>query len=178
MLPLICPTQNPLTNRLIYWNSTLPSLGRICASVLDNAEMRPSRSSASPSADFLPASGMRSLLREGRRHADARLAAADMISVNEAASLLGERSSEVRRWVAAGHCIGLRDGRSAMRLPRWQFEGDMLLWMGPIARALGPGNGWNVLFFLETPHGGLGGRTPRQAIEHGDVGLVLSLASV
>ncbi len=64
----------------------------------------------------------------------------------------------------------------AVRLPRWQFDEDVLLWMGQIIRALDASDGWEVLSFLETPHGGLDGRTPRVALEQGDVEPVLVMA--
>lgn len=110
----------------------------------------------------------------------ARLNSADMISVEEAGSLMGERDSTIRRWIAQGHCFAVTAPGWGTRLPRWQFEDHLLLWIRPISQALDAksGNGWQVLSFLETPHEGLGGRTPRQALEQGDVDRVLAVASV
>ncbi len=121
---------------------------------------------------------VRKMLREGWKQTDQRLTASDMISVSEAAALVGESPSTVRAWIAAGWCVGVKRGSSAVRLPRWQFDGDLLLWIGPITKALQPNSGWHVLSFLETPRGALEGRTPRQAIEQGDVDRVLLLASM
>ncbi len=103
-----------------------------------------------------------------------------MISVEEAASLVGEKDSTIRRWISQGHCIAVTAPGLGTRLPRWQFEDHLLLWIGPICRLLDANweNGWQVLSFLETPHGGLAGRTPRQALEQGDVEGVLAVASI
>ncbi len=103
-----------------------------------------------------------------------------MISVEEAASLVGEKDSTIRRWISQGHCIAVTAPGLGTRLPRWQFEDHLLLWIGPICRLLDANweNGWQVLSFLETPNGGLAGRTPRQALEQGDVEGVLAVASI
>lgn len=89
----------------------------------------------------------------------ARLNSADMISVEEAGSLMREQDSAVRRWIARGHCIAVTAPGLGTRLPRWHFEDQLLLWIRPICRALDANreDGWQVLSFLETPHGGLGG---------------------
>ena len=100
-----------------------------------------------------------------------------MVSLKEAALLVGEPMSTVMRWVAAARCIGIPVQGQHMRLPRWQFDDDFLLWIGPIAAELRATSGWTLLSFLETPHGALCGRTPRQAVEQGDVELVMALAS-
>lgn len=118
------------------------------------------------------------MLGQGRPQTELRLRAADMINLDEAAALVGESVRSVRQWVASGHIIGLGLPGQAMRLPRWQFDGDVLLWIGPITRALEAKSGWQVLSFLETPHGAFGGRTARQAIEQGDVDRVLCVASL
>lgn len=107
----------------------------------------------------------------------ARLRSADMISVAEAASLLGEDESAVLRWIKQGRCVALSLQGYETRLPSWQFEGDLLLWIGPVSEVLEASNGWQVLSFLETPLDGLEGRTPRVALEQGDVEQVLSIAS-
>lgn len=102
-----------------------------------------------------------------------------MISVEEAAALMGEKESIVRRWIARQHCIAVTAPGLPMRLPRWQFEDSVLLWIGPISRTLNgrTSNGWAVLSFLEVAQDGLDGRTPRQALEQGDVGRVLAVAT-
>lgn len=107
------------------------------------------------------------------------MASADMITVEEAAALMGEKESMIRRWIARQHCIAVTARDLPMRLPRWQFEDSLLLWIGPVSRALNgrTSNGWAVLSFLETPQDALDGRTPRQALEQGDVERVLVVAS-
>lgn len=107
----------------------------------------------------------------------ARLRSADMISVAEAASMLGEHESAVLRWIEQRRCVALTWQGHETRLPIWQFAGDLLLWMGPVSEALEASKGWQVLSFLETPLDGLEGRTPRVALEQGDVERVLALAS-
>ena len=127
---------------------------------------------------YAPASSVRSLLRQGRAQIEARVIAADMISVEEAASMMGEKVVAIRRWIALGHCIAVSSPGVGTRMPRWQFSEELLLWIGPIMQALGTKSGWPVLTFLETPHGGLEGRTPRTALEQGDVELVLAVAAI
>lgn len=128
---------------------------------------------------YVPVSLVDALLRKARPRLVARLASADMISVQEAAVLMGETESMVRRWIARQDCIAVSVSRLPMRLPRWQFEDSVLLWIGPISRALGArsSNGWAVLSFLEAPQDGLDGRTPRQALEQGDVAQVLAVTT-
>jgi hypothetical protein len=43
-----------------------------------------------------------------------------------------------------------------------------------LSAALGTKEGWALLAFLESAHGGLRGRTPRQAIEQGEVARVIA----
>lgn len=128
---------------------------------------------------YVPVSLVDTLLQKARPRLVARMASADMISVQEAAELTGETESMVRRWIARQDCIAVSVSRLPMRLPRWQFEDSILLWIGPISFALGArtSNGWAVLSFLEAPQDGLDGRTPRQALEQGDAARVLAVAT-
>lgn len=127
---------------------------------------------------YAPASSVRALLRQGRPRMEARVNAADMISVEEAASMMGERVATIRRWIAQGHCVAVNLPGVGTRMPRWQFSEEVLLWIGPMTQALGTSSGWPVLAFLETPHAGLEGRAPRQALEQGDIERVLVLAAI
>lgn len=127
--------------------------------------------------DYVSAPKVRALLRRSAPYRVERLRAADMVSLQVAASLLGEQVSTVKRWVAVARCVGVPTQGQSMRLPRWQFDEDLLLWIGPIAAELRTTSGWILLSFLETPHGGLSGRTPRQAIEQGDIESVMALVS-
>lgn len=146
------------------------------ASATNEPKMRRIRTSTSSDSDYLPASTVRELLRQGRPESERRLRAADMISVHQAALLVGESVPTVSRWIASRKCIGVRIPGQPMRLPIWQFADDLLLWISPIAQALQAKSGWQLLSFLESPHGGLSGRTPRQAIEQGEVERVLAVA--
>jgi hypothetical protein len=107
---------------------------------------------------------------------NARLAADDMVSTDEAAELAGTSRVTVNAWIAKGRCIGLSQTKRGFRLPRWQFE--PLVWplVPKLAAALGTTEGWALLAFLETPHGALGGVTPRAAIEQGQGKRVLDIA--
>jgi hypothetical protein len=60
--------------------------------------------------------------------------------------------------------------------PLWQFEPVMLAALPRLSAALGTTHGWALLSFLESAHGELGGRTPRQAIEQGETDLVIQVA--
>ncbi len=126
---------------------------------------------------YLSSTATRTLLRHGQRQALKRLARADMIDLEDASALVGESAKTIKRWIARRWCIGLTVDGHVLRLPRWQFDGDLLLWVEPIFEALDTRSGWTVLSFLEAPNGALEGRTPRQALEQGDVAQVLDLAS-
>lgn len=115
------------------------------------------------------------LVRAGRRYQRARLRAADMISLGEAASLMEVDESIVTAWVRIGRCIGI-PGRT-MLLPRWQF--DLAIWpaVQVVGKGLGTTDGWQVLYFMETPAPALQGLTPRTALEQGvPIGRVLDVA--
>lgn len=79
--------------------------------------------------------------------------------------------------VDGGPVIAL-DGEPGRGLvgPLWQFEPAMLATLPRVSAALGTTNGWALLSFLESAHGELGGRTPRQAIEQGEADLVIQVA--
>lgn len=79
----------------------------------------------------------------------------------------------MRRWIAAGRAIALGMCRRDCRLPRWQFEPAIWDAIPHVAAALGTTQGWPLMNFLECACGALGGRTPRQAIEQGDLNAVL-----
>lgn len=91
--------------------------------------------------------------------------------------MLGVDESQVLGWIGQSLCVALTLQGHGTRLPSWQFAGDLPLWIGPVSEALEASNGWQVLSFLETPLDGLEGRTPRVALEQGDVEQVLALAS-
>jgi hypothetical protein len=99
-----------------------------------------------------------------------------MVSIREAAAVAGTTAAEIRRIVGEGRLIGVPSTRG-LRLPVWQFEPNVLPSIKPVAAALGTSEPWAMLGFLETSNGGLGGRTPRAALEQGDLVLVLAIAS-
>lgn len=105
-----------------------------------------------------------------------RLATADMISTDEAAALAGVTRLTINAWINKGRAIGLSQVKRGYRLPRWQFEPAVWDALPKLSAALGTTEGWAILAFLETPLGGLDGRTPRVAIEQGEAERVLLLA--
>lgn len=106
----------------------------------------------------------------------ARLAAADMVPLDSQDGISMGRKGE---WTGpeGGPVIAIDAGPGRGFVgPRWQFEPALQAALGPIADALGTKEGWALLAFLESPHGALLGRAPRQAIEQGQVDLVIRLA--
>jgi hypothetical protein len=141
-----------------------------------------SRTSARPRAparqpdDYVPAAQVRALLANSLVARQARLAADDMISTDDAAAVTQTSRVTVNSWINKGRAIGLNQSKRGLKLPRWQFE--PVLWdaLPKISAAMGVTEGWALLAFLETPHGALGGTAPRQAIEQGQVERVIALA--
>ena len=103
-----------------------------------------------------------------------RLDAADMAPLPD--GLRMRRSGQMIA-VDGGTVIAL-DGGPGRGLvgPLWQFEPAMLVALPRLSAALGTKHGWALLSFLESAHGELGGRTPRQAIEQGETDLVIQVA--
>lgn len=105
-----------------------------------------------------------------------RLNAGDMLTADEAAQFAGTSRVTVNAWISEGRAIALKQTRGGYRLPKWQFEPAVWDVLPLLSRAMGTSEGWALLSFLETPLGGLGGRTPRQAIEQGAAHLAVELA--
>lgn len=105
-----------------------------------------------------------------------RLNAGDMLTTDEAAKFASTSRVTINAWISEGRAIGLRPTRGGYRLPKWQFEPAVWDVLPLLSKALGTIEGWALLSFLETPLGGLGGRTPRQAIEQGAGTLAVELA--
>ncbi len=105
-----------------------------------------------------------------------RLGASDMISTDEAAQLVETTRVTINAWIAKGRAIGLTQTKRGFRMPRWQFEPSMWSALPRLSAALGTAEGWAMLSFLESPHGGLNGITPRQAIEQGHSDKVIKIA--
>jgi hypothetical protein len=134
------------------------------------------RARAGPS-DYLSAAETRALLTNSLANRQLRLDSADMVSTDEAAQLAGTSRVTVNAWIAKGRAIGLTQTKRGFRMPRWQFEPRMWDTLPRLAAALGTTEGWALLAFLESPHGGLAGLAPRQAIEQGQADRVIALAS-
>ena len=116
------------------------------------------------------------LIAAGLPHRRTRLEAADMLSAGEASELMGLSGGAVTRAVAEGKLLGFHVAGLGIRLPSWQFPEPMSSAMLKVISGLGTRDPWSVRAFLERPHGALGGRTPRAAIEQGDLERVMSLA--
>lgn len=134
------------------------------------------RQTPARAGDYAPVSETRALLAGSLVARQQRLAASDMLSTDEAAQLVGATRVTVNAWIAKGRAIGLTQVKRGYRMPRWQFE--PLVWdaLPQISSALGVSEGWALLSFLESPHGALGGLTPRQAIEQGLAEQVTAIA--
>ncbi len=134
------------------------------------------RSSAWQKADYVPATEVRTLLANSLAARQERLSAPDMISTNEAAQLTQTTRVTINTWIAKGRAIGLTQTKRGFRMPRWQFEPSMWDSLPRLSAALGTVEGWALLSFLESQHGGLNGITPRQAIEQGQMDKVIRIA--
>jgi hypothetical protein len=118
----------------------------------------------------------RALIEQGQAARLARLDSPDMVNTDQAAALAGATRATVIAWIEQGRCIGLKRAIRGYRLPAWQFEPTVLQAMPAISEALQTRDGWALLSFMETPQGALQGRTPRQALEQGQVQRVIALA--
>lgn len=138
----------------------------------------PARSRQSPRKpdDYVPAAEVRALLAGSLAARQQRLAAADMISTDEAAQLVDTTRVTINAWIAKGRAVGLTQTKRGFRMPRWQFEPSMWDALPKLSTALGTTEGWALLSFLESPHGALDGRSPRQAIEQGQADRVIEIA--
>lgn len=116
------------------------------------------------------------MLSAGEAVRSARLAAEDMVSVDQAAEIAKTSHATICEWIEEGRCIGLSQVKGGFRVPRWQFESRIWPLISQIAAGLGTTEGWALLTFLETPHGALGGVAPRLAIEHGQGKRVLDIS--
>lgn len=118
----------------------------------------------------------KALLAAGAAARSQRLNAGDMLTTDQAAQFVGTSRVTIKAWISEGRAIGIRRTRGGYRLPNWQFEPAVWDVLPLLSKAMGTIEGWALLSFLETPLGGLGGRTPRQAIEQGAGPLAVELA--
>ena len=126
---------------------------------------------------FARVSVTRKLLSESLERRLAILDAADMLTTDQGADLMGMTRAEIVDRIKRGAALGLVGPKRGYKLPRWQFE--PLVWqsLARVSEALGSTEGWEVFSFLETPHGALAGATPRRALEQGRVEEALGLAA-
>lgn len=141
----------------------------------------PARASAAPprtppTSEYISQAETRALMGNSLAARNTRLAAADLISTEDAAELTGTSRVTVNDWIAKGRCIGLSQTKRGFRLPHWQFEPNFWPLVPKLFTALGTREGWSVLAFLESPHGALQGITPRVAIEQGHGERVIAVA--
>ena len=141
----------------------------------DSPRVENTRTTGPGHADYVSLEETRALLGTSLAARNARLAADDMVSTDEAAELANTSRVTINAWIAKGRCIGLSQTKRGFRLPRWQFEPRIWPLVPKLAAALGTTEGWALLAFLETPHGALGGVTPRAAIEQGHGKRVLDI---
>lgn len=144
------------------------------ASARGSTRIGPGKQRLSP---YVSAAQTRSLRVAGLAARSARLQAGDMVTTDQAAALASTTRATMNAWIARGRAIGLTQSRRGFKLPKWQFEPAIWDTIPALAKALDTNEGWALLSFLETPLGGLQGRTPREAIEQGDVARVIELAS-
>jgi hypothetical protein len=141
-----------------------------------DSRVRKTRTAGPGHADYASLNDTRALLGSSLAARNARLAADDMVSTDEAAELANTSRVTINAWIAKGRCIGLSQTKRGFRLPRWQFEPRVWPLVPKLSAALDTTEGWSLLAFLETPHGALDGVTPRTAIEQGQGERVLKIA--
>lgn len=118
------------------------------------------------------------ILKAGAEVRRTRLAAADMLTIKQAATLLDVDPSAILSWSRSRQCIAIGDNDGALRLPRWQFQPEIWLVIEDLLQGLGTTDSWQLLIFLESPAGCLAGLTPRAALERGlPAGRVMAAAA-
>jgi hypothetical protein len=101
------------------------------------------------------------------------------LRVSEVAGLLGLSRDAVDKRRKAGRLVAVELGRHGMHYPAFQFtEEGVLEGLERILKALEPEDGWVALqFFLEEEEL-LGGKTPVEALESGEVEAAAKVAEV
>lgn len=108
------------------------------------------------------------VLRSGAEFRKNRIAAADMLTTEEAAELAGVSRVTINAWIKQNRCIGIANLRRGFKLPKWQFEPQVFELIQPLFEALGTTDSWSVLAFLENSQEALDRRTPLVALEQGE----------
>ena len=134
------------------------------------------RTKSNSSNDFVSLAETKALMAGSLSVRQQRLEAGDMVSTDEAAQMTGTSRVTMNAWIANGRAIGLTRTKRGFRLPKWQFDAPMWEVLPKLTKALGTTEGWALLAFLETPHPGLNGVTPREAIDRGMQDRAVALA--
>lgn len=108
------------------------------------------------------------VLRSGAEFRKNRIAAADMLTTDDAAELAGVSRVTINAWIKQGRCIGISNLRRGFKLPKWQFEPQVFELIQPLFEALGTTDSWSLLAFLENSQEALDRRTPLVALEQGE----------
>ena len=108
------------------------------------------------------------VLRSGLEFRKNRIAAADMLTTEEAAELTGVSRVTINAWIKQNRCIGIANLRRGFKLPKWQFEPQIFELIQPLFEALGTTDSWSVLAFLENSQEALDRRTPLVALAQGE----------
>lgn len=108
------------------------------------------------------------VLRSGAEFRKNRIAAADMLTTDEAAELAGVSRVTINAWIKQGRCIGISNLRRGFKLPKWQFEPHVFELIQPLFEALGTTDSWSLLAFLENSQEALDRRTPLVALAQGE----------
>lgn len=108
------------------------------------------------------------VLRSGAEFRKNRIAAADMLTTDEAAELAGVSRVTINAWIKQGRCIGISNLRRGFKLPKWQFEPQVFELIQPLFEALGTTDSWSLLAFLENSQEALDRRTPLVALAQGE----------
>ncbi|MBB2775737.1 UNVERIFIED_ORG: excisionase family DNA binding protein [Comamonas terrigena] len=108
------------------------------------------------------------VLRSGAEFRKNRIAAADMLTTEEAAELAGVSRVTINAWIKQNRCIGIANLRRGFKLPKWQFEPQVFELIQPLFEALGTTDSWSVLAFLENSQEALDRRTPLVALAQGE----------
>lgn len=108
------------------------------------------------------------VLRSGAEFRRNRISAADMLTTEEAAELVGVSRVTINAWIKQNRCIGISNLRRGFKLPKWQFEPQVFELIQPLSEALGTMDSWSLLAFLESSQEALDRRTPLVALAQGE----------
>lgn len=109
------------------------------------------------------------LLARGRKEQRLLLESAEMLSLHQAAAVVGVSARTFCRMRTAGRLLALAlPGRKRVfRYPAWQFEPIIFNVLPDIIRAFGSNRMWQVYDFMTYPEPFLGGRVPLNELRVG-----------